>query len=104
MAAARLEPGQGADGALRLLLSGRVDFDNTPALLEESMSMLGGSGTVTVDLSGVTSVNSAGLALLLEWKHLLGKEGRELVLVNVPQTLRNIARVNELETILALAG
>lgn len=73
-----------------------------PALLEAGRALFPAAGVVNVDFSGVESVNSAGLALLLEWQREFARSGRTLELLNVPRALVNIAHVSELETVLAL--
>ena len=51
------------------LLTGVLTFKSTPGLYRETEKLFQGSAPVSsIDLSGVTSVDSAGLALLLEWK------------------------------------
>ncbi len=101
MAGATLEKsgdGQGAAFHLR----GTLDFACVPALLDAGRSQFPATGTVRIDLAGIDAVNSAGLAVLLEWQREFSRSGRTLELVNVPRTLVNIAHVSELETVLAL--
>jgi ABC-type transporter Mla MlaB component len=50
----------------------------------------------------VTYVNSAGLALLLEWKRRAVLDKRSIRILSIPQKLINIARVSEIEDILSL--
>ena len=91
------------DGAGPLYcLRGTLDFSGVPGLLEIGQRIFPDSGTVRLDLGGLDGVNSAGLALLLEWQNAFQRSGRGMKLLNVPATLINIARVSELESILAL--
>jgi phospholipid transport system transporter-binding protein len=100
-AGATLEPAAGRDGEFRL--RGTLDFAAVPALLECGRRLFPAAGTVRLDLGGLETVNSAGLALLLEWQRQLAAGGRRLELINVPRALVNIARVSELETVLSLS-
>jgi phospholipid transport system transporter-binding protein len=99
-ATAILEPVDGQENLFRL--RGTLDFAAVPALLDSGRLLFPPSGTVRLDLGGVESANSAGLALLLEWHQDFQQSGRTLELLNVPHTLINIARVSELEAILSL--
>ena len=91
------------DGAGFLFrLRGRLGFAAVPGILASGRQMFPASGAVRLDLGGLESVNSAGLALLLEWQHEFKGSGRELQLLNIPATLVNIARVSELEPILSI--
>jgi phospholipid transport system transporter-binding protein len=99
---AHLEAAGTEDGAALFRISGVLDFDSVPAIFSESLARFGTSGELVVDLSGVTRANSAGLALLLEWRRLARKPGRSLSIRNAPAALRNLAHVSELETLLTL--
>ena len=91
------------DGAGSLFrLRGQLGFAGVPGVLASGRQLFPASGTVRLDLGGLDSVNSAGLALLLEWHHEFKHSGRELQLLNIPATLLNIARVSELEPILTI--
>ncbi|HTX25123.1 MAG TPA: STAS domain-containing protein [Steroidobacteraceae bacterium] len=60
----------------------------------------GASGPIEVDLSGVGTADSAGLAVLIEWLAWAHRNGREVRFSNVPQMLDAIARICELEGLL----
>src|ERR1700686_4514077 len=54
------------DGPL-VYLSGRVDIDSSPALRDQLLALLRGHITmVRIDLTAVTSIDSSGLATLIE--------------------------------------
>jgi phospholipid transport system transporter-binding protein len=99
-ASAMLERVDGQEGLFRL--RGALDFSSVPALLDSGRLLFPASGSVRLDLGGLESANSAGLALLLEWRREFQRSGRGLQLLNVPAALANIARVSELESILSL--
>jgi phospholipid transport system transporter-binding protein len=91
------------DGAGSLFrLRGQLGFAGVPGILASGRRLFPARGAVRLDLGGLDSVNSAGLALLLEWQHEFKRSGREMKLLNVPATLINIARVSELGPILDL--
>lgn len=53
-----------------------------------------------LDLSGVSSADSAGLALLLEWVHWAKQSAREIQFKNIPDQIQTIARISEVDGIL----
>ena len=86
------------DGA-RMALSGPVTLANAAQVLEEGRQHLQ-DGVQSVDLAGVTELDSALLALLLAWVREAKSRNRELALANPPQALRTIARLYGVDTLL----
>ena len=88
------------------LVSGELDFDTVPGLLELGRSMLegGGADPLRLDLRGVTRADSAGLALLIEWFKAARRGGREITFVNVPPQILAMARVSGLDGVLPFGG
>jgi len=95
-----------AEGAGRFRLEGEVGFVTVMRLLEESRRLFADEERIRLDLSGVERINSAGLALVIEWIREARREGREIAVSKPPQALMAIARICEVEDILApaLAG
>ena len=96
---ATLEPGTGDVFMLR----GVLDFRTVPDLDKQSRVLFGTRKEVTVDLSGVTRANSAGLALLMEWVQMARRGGRNFRFANIPEKLLSLARVTELDEFLPRA-
>ena len=90
------------DGAGNFRITGVMNFDSIQSLNQRACELFPPFNRVNIDLSGVTYVNSAGLALLLEWKRKAIAEDRIIELHSVPQKLLNIARMSELDGILSL--
>lgn len=73
-------------------LSGELSFARARELLDATAPQVAsGSGPVELDLSGVTRVDSAGLALLLELARTARRSGRELRCTRAPEQLRRLA-------------
>ena len=89
------------DGNGRFILTGVMNFDSVIPLNLRANELFPDFNSITIDLSGVTYVNSAGLALLLEWKRKALLENRTIKILGVPKKLLNIARVSEIESILS---
>ena len=94
----RLEP-VGGDGAYAL--SGTAGFATARQLLEQGRLAFAGKSKVELDLAGVDSIDSAGLALLLCWLAEARADGRALKLHNLPAQLSAIARISDVEALLA---
>ena len=101
----RAEVEIGQDGCARL--SGALTFRTTPALYRETGHLFGGgggAGVSAIDLSGVTEADSAGLALLLEWKARAQDRNEALSLINPPEHLLRLAALGEATELLGLVG
>ena len=57
-----------------------------------------------IDLAGVTGIDSAGLALLLEWQSRSRADGQRLSLCNAPDGLLRLARLCEATDLLNISG
>jgi phospholipid transport system transporter-binding protein len=86
-------------------LTGDLGFASVPAALESARAAIEqGDGPVDLDLSGVTRVDSAGLALLLELARLARGRGRELRCTGAPEQLRHLAGFFGVSDLLALSA
>jgi len=83
----------------RMALSGPVTLANVAALLEEGRRHVE-EGVESIDLQGVTEMDSALLALLLAWQREAKSRDRSLTLANPPQALSTIARLYGVDTLL----
>ncbi len=81
-------------------LNGRLDFFSVKLLNEKALVQFNEYKTIKVDLSGINYVNSAGLALLLEWKRWALQSDRKIEIIHIPEKLINIARICEVDSIL----
>ena len=91
---------QATTGKFRI--NGTLNFDSIITLNQHAQNLFLNYKDITVDLSGVTYVNSAGLALLLEWKRLALLNKKAIHLQGIPGKLLNIARMSEIEKILSV--
>lgn len=81
-------------------VTGVLNFDTVLSLNRKMQILLEKCNDILVDLSGVTYVNSAGLALLLDWKRQTLCTNKNLQLLNMPQKLINIARMCDIDNLL----
>ena len=86
-------------------LAGVLNFKTTPRLYKETESLFSGPAPVSsIDLSAVTSVDSTGLALLLEWQASQRAASNDLHITNAPPSLMSLARLCDAIDLLNLSG
>jgi len=86
-----------------LSVSGTLTFDSVASVYSEAQSLLS-SHTGVIDLAEVTLIDSAGLALLLEWQSAAKKRGCRLSFVNTPDDLLRLADLSESTGLLGLTA
>ncbi len=96
--AAALEPTE--DGRARVV--GSLGFSTVNALLSAGSDAIRRGQAGVIDLAGVTDSDSAGLALLIEWLSVADGAGQSLRYDNVPSQLHQLARLSEVEELIAV--
>ena len=93
----------GAEGELRL--SGVLDYQTGPALRRAGQELIGNGKAkrVLIDCSGVEKSSSEVGALLVAVTSDAMGAGRDVLIVGMPEDMREIARVSGLLDVLALA-
>lgn len=76
----------------RCTLKGAVTLENALALREQGLRLLTSPET-TLDLAGVTEVDSTALSLLFEWRRAALAANRRIRYVNLPENLTSLARL-----------
>jgi phospholipid transport system transporter-binding protein len=76
----------------RCTLRGPVTINNVVPLLAQGNGLFT-APEVTVDLEGITEVDSAAVSLLLEWRREAGRHGRRIQFVNLPGNLTSLAKL-----------
>jgi phospholipid transport system transporter-binding protein len=76
----------------RCTIEGPVTADNVLSLLAQGAQQLTGP-RMTVDLSGVTEVDSTALSLLLEWRREAIHNGRDVRFRNLPASMKSLSEL-----------
>jgi phospholipid transport system transporter-binding protein len=79
---------------------GSLHFTTVSALLAEGVEAIEGGRAAVIDLAGVKTSDSSGLALLIEWLSVAKAAGKELRYENIPTQLHQLARLSEVEELL----
>ncbi|KXF80053.1 STAS domain-containing protein [Enterovibrio coralii] len=82
-------------------LSGELDRDTVPPFWTNRANWLPEGETVTLDLSALQRVDSAGMAMLLHLQQLLNENQQSLTLCNVPEQLRVLLKLSNVESLFA---
>lgn len=88
----------------RFELSGDVGFANASHVLAQGEEAFGRLDRIEIDLAKIERVDSAALALLLEWSAAAREAGRTLSYRNVPPAVAALAGISEVEDMLAPGG
>ena len=75
-----------------LVLEGRVTFDTVPGLIAAAEEHFG-QGADAIDFAAVTEVDSAAIALTLEWVRQAERANVALRLINLPNSMQNLAKL-----------
>lgn len=84
-----------ADG--RVPLQGPLTFATVSRRLADTAGLFGRHEQLCFDLQAVTEVDSAALALLVEWLRLGERHGVTVRFAHLPDALRSLAQVSELD-------
>lgn len=82
-------------GGGKFVLIGEMTFATADRILKSSERTFSQYRSVQVDLSQVDKADSAGLALLIEWKAQASQRVGEITFVSVPESLLSIASTAE---------
>jgi anti-anti-sigma factor len=89
--------------AARIVVGGEIDLATGPALRDALAEQMGHGQAVVLDLSGVTFIDSSGLAVLIEAVTAAKVDGWSLgVVSNLPPAVRRLLELTGLEAVLPL--
>lgn len=84
-------------------VEGELTFASVPEVQESSLELFS-SPPATLDLAGVERIDSAGIALVIEWARRARLSGAAMHLVNVPAGMTSLARTTGLDRLLNIDG
>ncbi len=85
----------------RIEVDGKMTLEAAAGLLTEGSAFLDRDNPV-FDLSGVTDVDSSGLAVIFGWQRAAKRLAKNVRIVNPPQNLRSLADVYGVSELLPL--
>jgi phospholipid transport system transporter-binding protein len=90
-----------SDGRARV--GGALEFATVTALLPLGAEAIEQGRAPTIDLAAVTSSDSAGLALLIEWLSIARAAGHSLRYENIPSQLHQLGNLSEVDPLIGAA-
>jgi phospholipid transport system transporter-binding protein len=84
----------------RFRLKGELTFETVGHAVEAGERLFAEHKHIELDLDGVETTDSAGLALLVEWIGWARREKRGLRYHHVPQQVMALARISEVDKLL----
>lgn len=87
------------DAADHWKVEGELTFSSVPQLQDESLAEFE-SPPGTLDLGAVERIDSAGIALIIEWARRARLAGADMKLVNVPAGMMSLSKTAGLEQLL----
>ncbi len=84
----------------RSAVVGTLNFSSVSALLGIGTKAIDAGAAAIIDLRGITESDSSGLALLVEWLSVARNAKRTLRYENMPQQIRQLARLSDVEDLL----
>lgn len=82
-----------------LLVGGELNFESVMNVWEQSLPLLKQFSSLSFDFSGVTSANTAALALVVEWMKYARHYQKEIFIHHLPEQLVSIAKVANVESL-----
>lgn len=82
------------EGVGHIVIDGDLTFATIDKQTLKSFSFLNTSKEITIDLSRVSSTDSAGLALMIEWIRYSRQNRTQLSFKNIPEQLLNLAKLS----------
>jgi phospholipid transport system transporter-binding protein len=86
-----------------LMVSGELNFETVVGLWRDSLRLLMNRSECCFDFSKVTSSNSAGVVLLLEWAKYAKRKNKSFRFEHIPAQLMSIVQVSGIGKILNLS-
>lgn len=81
-------------GAGRFMVDGDLTFATINKQTVKSFAFLTATKLITIDLAGVANIDSAGLALVIEWIKYTRQHRTQIVFKNIPEQLLNLAKLS----------
>lgn len=80
-----------------------VTNENAGRLLDQGLAAIR-AGDTTIDLAGVTTVDSAAVALLLAWQRAAAEQGKRLTFTGTPSGVTSLAGLYGVDALLQLGN
>ena len=91
-------------GASIVVFNGEIDLESSPSARKILLRCVDNASNVSVDLSGVTYIDSSGVASLVEALQAAKKNGSRLSLVSVSEPTRRVLELARLDKVFTICS
>lgn len=84
----------------QFFISGDLNFSNVMSVYEKSLPQLNQSPECHFNFSQLTSSDSSGIALIIEWVKLAKRHHKPIKFVQLSQDLMSLAKAARLDTLI----
>lgn len=85
-----------------LCVSGRIGLANVINACNRGKELIKTLSAVRVDLAGMEQADSSTLAMLIEWVRNAKVQNKDIVFLNMPQSMLDLGRVCGLDSVLPI--
>ncbi len=86
-----------------VILKGDIDLEHSSRMRQNLLDILGDARAVIVDLSGVSMIDSSGIASLLEGFQEARKKGKDFILAAPGDPVMRVLKLARLDTVFQIA-
>ncbi len=90
------------DGHTQVRVAGEVDMNSAPDLRRAIREAVDGGGSVMIHLGGVSYMDSAGIAVLIEGLQWSKRTGVEFALCAMPHPVRVVVELARLDSVFTI--
>ncbi len=83
-----------------LMVSGDLDVNNVMSIYQQAVQKFSQYKTVIIDFSAVTSSDSAGLALIVEWIKYAKRQEQQIQFMHLSQDILSLADASGLDQLI----
>ena len=91
-------------GEGRCRLEGEVSVETAPALVDQAGPLFTRGASLEIDCSGIVRADSAAVALMLEWMRQARAHGGRVSFRGLPERVRAIVEVSDLDDVIPVAN
>lgn len=88
----------------QFFVSGELSFFNVMSVFQKSLPLLQQCKEFHFDFSGLTSSDSGGLALMLEWIKLAAKENKAIHFTHLSKDILSLVKAAGLDSLIPIAA
>jgi len=83
------------------VLTGSLDYSNADLIYEKSLDNLNVASHLVFDFAQIKSINSSGIALMIEWLKFAKQHKKKIQFQNIPSYLLTIAKAAGIDKLIS---